>query len=96
MRDVRIELARGALLGGVVRDSTGHRVPGAHVVVRVVSAGDGAAQVEGDTDVDGEFRLRDCPTGELDLMATKGDARGTVRATVRPADEILSLQIDIQ
>ena len=94
VRDVRVELAQGAIVGGTVRDATGHRVPGAHVVVRALD-GSGIT-VDGDSDASGEFRLRDCPTGELDLAADKGDARGTIRATVRPADEVTSLQIDIR
>jgi hypothetical protein len=63
------------------------------VVARAVDGGD---EVDADTDTEGEFRLRDCPAGELDLAASKGEARGTIRATVRPADEVLSLQIDIR
>jgi len=93
VRDIRIDLLRGAIVGGTVRDASGKRVTAAHVVARALDSG---IECEGDTDTDGEFRMRDCPTGELDLAATKGDARGTVRATVRPADEIFSLQIDIQ
>nr|HEX4317507.1 carboxypeptidase-like regulatory domain-containing protein [Kofleriaceae bacterium] len=94
VRDVRLELAQGAIVGGTVRDSTGHRVAGAHVTVRALD-GSGVT-VDGDSDASGEFRLVDCPTGELDLAADKGDAHGTIRATVRPADEVTSLQIDIR
>ncbi|HTR55992.1 MAG TPA: carboxypeptidase-like regulatory domain-containing protein, partial [Kofleriaceae bacterium] len=35
VRDIRIDLARGALVGGTVRDDRGQRIGGAHVVVHV-------------------------------------------------------------
>jgi len=94
VRDVRIDLVRGALLGVTVRDNFGRRVPQAHVVARL-SDGTGAT-AEGDTDASGELRLRDCPTGELELVATHGDARGGTHASVRPGDEILGLTIDMK
>ena len=95
VRDVRIDLARGALVGVTVRDRTGHRVPQAHVLARLADGAPGPT-IEGDTDASGELRLRDCPTGELELVAGKGDARGGTRATLRPGDEVLSLQIEIR
>jgi hypothetical protein len=94
VRDVRIDLARGALLGGTVRDSRGQRVASAHVIVKLAN-GTGAP-VEGDTDAQGEFRLHDCPTGDVSVIATRSDQGGSVRATVRPGDEVLGLQIDIK
>jgi hypothetical protein len=94
VRDVRIELARGALVGGTVRDDRGTRMPGAHIVVRA-SDGSGAA-VEGDSDVQGEFRLHDCPTGDIVVTATSGPRTGTSRANVRPGEEVLGLELEIQ
>ncbi len=94
VRDIRIELARGAIVGGTVRDASGHRVPGAHVVVRALDPPN--LEVTGDSDAAGEFRIRDCPTGELDVAADKGDEHGTMRVTVRPAEEVTSLQIDVR
>jgi hypothetical protein len=91
LRDIRIDLARGALLGGTVRDARGQRIAAAHVT----ATGAGGASCEGDSDGRGEFRLRDCPTGEVTLGATKGVARGATRATVRPGDEILSLALEL-
>ena len=64
-----IELARGALIGGTVRDGRGQRVPGAHVVIRA-----GTAEVAGDADAQGEFRIHDAPTGDVDVSRRKGDA----------------------
>lgn len=92
VRDVLLELARGALIGGTVRDARGNRLPGA--AIRVHGA-DGTV-VEGASDQMGEFRLRDAPTGEVVVGATHGDMRGSVRATVRPGDEILGLSIDVR
>jgi hypothetical protein len=93
VRDVRIDLARGALLGGTVRDARGQRVGAAHVVA---AAATGGPTCEGDSDGSGEFRLHDCPTGELAVVATKADARGGTRTTVRPGDEILSLALELR
>jgi hypothetical protein len=93
VRDVRLDLARGALIGGTVRDARGQRVAAAHVVA---AAAAGGPTCEGDSDGQGEFRLHDCPTGDLAIAATKADARGVTRATVRPGDEILSLALELR
>ena len=94
VRDIRLDLRRGALVGGTVRDARGNRLPGAKVTVQ---AADGTGPVaEGTTDVQGEFRIRDAPTGELSVTATRLDARGSIRATVRPGDEVLGLSIDLR
>ncbi len=95
VRDVRIDLARGALLGGTVRDSRGQRLAGAHITVR---AGD--LTVEGDADAQGEFRLHDCPTGDVGVSGTQNGPRGTLNGSlhvdVRPGDEVLSLQLELR
>ena len=93
VRDIRIDLARGALLGGTVRDARGQRVAAAHVIVAATAGG---PTCEGDSDGRGEFRLHDCPTGDLAIAASKADARGATRATVRPGDEILSLALELR
>ncbi len=94
VRDVRLELRRGALVGGTVRDARGNRLPGAKVTVQ---AADGTGPTaEGLTDAQGEFRIRDAPTGELAVTATRNDAAGSVRATVRPGDEVLGLSIEVR
>ncbi len=94
VRDVRLELARGALVGGTVRDARGQRIAGAKVTAHLAN-GTGLT-VEGTTDVAGEFRLRDAPTGELEVSASRGDLRGSTQATVRPGDEVLGLSIDLR
>ncbi len=94
VHDVRIDLARGALVGGTVRDARGHRVVGAQVVVQLAT-GEGPS-AEGTTDSEGEFRIRDCPTGELAVTAARGETRGVIRATVRAADEVLGLAIELR
>ncbi len=92
VRDVRLDLARGALVGGTVRDARGQRLAGA--TVRVVPASGTGSAVEGTTDNLGEFKIRDAPTGDVIVTATKENATGATRATVRPGDEILGLSID--
>jgi hypothetical protein len=94
VRDVRIELARGALIGGTVRDARGQRVAVAHVVVGATAGG--GPTCEADTDAQGEFRIHDCPTGDVDVVATKLATRGGTRATVRPGDEVLSLALELR
>jgi Carboxypeptidase regulatory-like domain len=91
IRDVRIELARGALIGGTVRDGRGQRVAGAHVVIRSA-----VGEVAGDADAQGEFRIHDAPTGDVDVIATKGDAAGSMRTTVTPGDEVLGLALEVR
>jgi hypothetical protein len=92
--DQRIELVRGALLGGVVRDTRGQRMKGADITVKRV---DGTGPTcDGASDAQGEFRIHDCPTGELTVEATLSGASGSTTVTVRPGDEILSLHVDIR
>jgi protocatechuate 3,4-dioxygenase beta subunit len=94
VRDIRLELRRGALVGGTVRDARGNRLPGVKVTVQAADATGPLA--DGVTDAQGEFRVRDAPTGDLAVTATRGDARGSVRTTVRPGDEVLSLSIEVR
>lgn len=83
---VRIELGRGALIAGVVRDGYGQRVAGARV--RLGSA-------EGTTNGNGEFRLRDAPTGELELRVELGERVATQALTLAPGDERVTLVVDL-
>jgi hypothetical protein len=94
LRDIRIELARGALLGGTVRDARGQRIAAAHVVATSITGA--GPSCEGDTDGQGEFRIHDCPTGDLGIVATKAGARGGTRAAVRAGDEVLSLSLELR
>ncbi|HEY3804636.1 MAG TPA: carboxypeptidase-like regulatory domain-containing protein [Kofleriaceae bacterium] len=91
VRDVRLELQRGSLIGGTVRDGRGQRIANAHVVIRSASA-----EVAGDADGQGDFRIHDAPTGDVDVIATKGDAAGSTRVTVNPGDEVLGLALEIR
>ncbi|HVK85488.1 MAG TPA: carboxypeptidase-like regulatory domain-containing protein [Kofleriaceae bacterium] len=93
LRDIRLELARGALVGGTVRDARGQRVAGAEVVVRLANGAPLA--VTGRSDSAGEFRIRDVPTGDLEITATKNERTGATRTTLRPGDEVLGLAIDL-
>ena len=91
VRDIRIDLARGALLGGTVRDSHGSRLASAHITVK-----GGDVTVEADSDAQGEFRIHDCPTGDVGISATFGDLGGSLHVTVRPGDELLSLELELR
>lgn len=91
VRDVRIDLARGALVGGTVRDARGQRAPHAHVVVKSPTT-----SAEGDADAHGEFRIHDAPTGDVIVEASRGDATGSTRVTVRAGDEVLGLAIELR
>jgi hypothetical protein len=94
VRDIRIELARGSLLGGTVRDNRGQRVAAAHVVATATTGA--GTSCEGNTDGQGEFRIHDCPTGDLAVFASKATVRGATRTTVRPGDEVLSLALELR
>jgi hypothetical protein len=94
VRDVRIDLPRGSLLGGTVRDARGQRVAAARVTA--TSTTGAGPTCEGSTDGQGEFRIHDCPTGDLAVVASKASVRGATRATVRPGDEILSLALELR
>lgn len=94
VRDVRIELARGALVGGTVRDRRGQRAAGARITVK---RADGTGEpIEGIADGQGGFLLRDAPTGELIISAQYGDAGGSTQATIRPGAEVLGLAIEVR
>lgn len=94
VRDIRIELARGALVGGTVRDRRGQRVMGARITVRRADGTGEPATTE--TDAQGEFRVHDAPTGTLVISAVLGDEAGSTSATVRGGDEVLGLSIEIR
>lgn len=82
-----LELARGATLRGVVRDDSGNRVDGARV-----TAGDATAV----TDRAGEFELADAPTGRVEIRAELDGRWGAIQLELRPGDELVTLQIDIE
>jgi protocatechuate 3,4-dioxygenase beta subunit len=94
LRDVRLELQRGAILHGTVRDRRGQRVAGAMVTIERTDGVGEPVQIE--TNAQGEFDLHDAPTGELSIVAKLGDAGGSVRTTVRPGGEVLTLAIEIR
>jgi len=91
VRDIRIDLARGALVGGTVRDSRGQRVSHARVVVKSATT-----EVEGETDAQGEFRIHDAPTGDVSVQVSRGEQGGSTHVTVRGGDEVLGLALEIR
>lgn len=82
----RIELARGAIVGGVVRDRFGRRVAGAKVTV-----GDASTI----TDRDGNYRLADVAAGDLVIEAELGDAKGSLSVRVAPGDDRSTIDIEL-
>jgi Carboxypeptidase regulatory-like domain len=91
VRDVVLALQRGGLVAGTVRDRRGARLAGALIQAR----GAGDIVVETRSDARGEFRLRDCPTGELALSAEHGGARTAQALFLRPGQEILSVVFEV-
>ena len=87
VRNVIIELERGATLAGVIRNDDGQRVGGA-----IVSAGGQT----GRTDENGAFRLVDVRSGDVTLTGKKGDREGELDVTVRPGDELVTLELTIK
>ena len=85
-RDVRVELMRGAILAGTVRDHQGTRVHGATVRV---------GPVTGKTDERGGFRMRDVPTGSIRIAAEKNGATGSIEIAVKPGDELVTLEVSL-
>jgi hypothetical protein len=94
VHDVRLELERGALVAGIVRDRYGTRVAAATVTARR-AAGAGPT-VTARTDADGAFRIRDAPTGELVVSAEHRGAAGRLEVTTAPGDELLSLVLELR
>ena len=84
---VRIELDRGAILAGVVRDHNGERVSGAAVAV-------GNSRTT--SDADGHFRLTQVMTGPVVIEAEKGAARGALELDLAPGDELVTLELRVQ
>ncbi len=89
-RDLRLELERGALIAGLVRDRQGNRVAGAKVVVRR-----GDDELTTNTDAEGEYRLRDVPTGPVEVTARKQGAAARTSFELRPGDERLAVELTI-
>jgi murein DD-endopeptidase MepM/ murein hydrolase activator NlpD len=84
--DVRLDLARGATLEGVVRDRHGRRVAGSRVMIDNAST---------HSDADGNFRFTDVAPGAHRLVAEHGDARGTLDLQLAAADERRSLTVEL-
>ncbi|WP_045119084.1 carboxypeptidase-like regulatory domain-containing protein [Haliangium ochraceum] len=87
VRDVRLDLARGATVAGTVRDENGQRVAGARVR---------AGQAEGRSDAEGGFRLSDVPTGDTRITAELEARRGSTTVSLGPGDEVVTLEIRIE
>lgn len=88
VRDVRLELDQPTQLSGVVRDNRGARVAGASVVAQNASG-----KCSTLTSAEGEFVLRNCPSGDLTVSAEKADRTGALERAVRPGDTARNLTI---
>ena len=84
--ELRIDLVRSAIAGGVVRDRYGRRVAGARVSL-------GAASTH--SDADGNFRIADAPAGPGVLEAEYEGARGALRVELAPGDERMTLNVEL-
>jgi len=84
--ELRLDLARGAVVAGIVRDALGRRASGARVWI---------GDVETRADDDGNFRIDDAPTGSVELQAALGDATGARALELRPGDELVTLTLDL-
>ncbi|MBP6836952.1 MAG: carboxypeptidase regulatory-like domain-containing protein [Kofleriaceae bacterium] len=91
---VELTVERGAHLAGLVRDRRGERVAGAEVVAQ--RADGSGASARGRSNADGEFHLRDAPTGTIRVEARAGGGAGATTLEVRPGDEQFALVIDLQ
>jgi murein DD-endopeptidase MepM/ murein hydrolase activator NlpD len=85
-QEIRIDLALGVTLGGVVRDRYGHRVAGARVWTDGVTT---------QSDADGNFRLADAPAGSHWIEAELEGAHGAVQLQLSPGDERMTLAIEL-
>ena len=82
--EATLELSRGALLAGVVRDRNGDRVAGARV-----SVGDASTT----SDQHGAFRLSDVPAGRVVIECESEDRRGSQSLDLAPGDEMVTLEL---
>lgn len=85
-QDLRLDLARGATIGGVVRDRYGRRVAGATVSIGSLSTL---------TDADGNFRLEDAPVGASQVEAARADSRAAVSVQLTAGETRLSLSLEL-
>lgn len=94
VRDVRIDLERGALLAGTVRDARGQRIVGATIVAQ---RADGTGpRAEAIANSQGEFRIKDAPAGDLTITATKGTLVGEHRVTMRAGTQLLTMELTVR
>jgi hypothetical protein len=87
LKDVGLELARGATIAGTIRDRYGRRVAGARV-----SIGGGSAT----TDTEGNFRITGTPAGAGVIEAEFEGTRGTLPIELQPGTERVALTIELQ
>ncbi|MBK9070084.1 MAG: carboxypeptidase regulatory-like domain-containing protein [Myxococcales bacterium] len=93
LHELRIEFERGALVSGVVRDRFGGRLSQARV--RVTRPADGVV-AEAITTSEGAFVVRGAPSGEVVVTAELGGQQTSEKRTLRPADELTSLELTVR
>ena len=84
---VRVELARGAILAGVVRDRDGQRIAGAAIT---------AGRAHTTSDADGRFRLTDAPSGAITVEAEKDGERGALDLDLTPGQELVTVELRLE
>lgn len=85
--DLRLELARGATITGVVRDRYGRRVAGATVTTEGATAR---------CDADGTYRLVDLPPGPRWIEAELDGARGAVELDLEAGDDRPAVDVELR
>ena len=93
LHDQRFELLRGTTIAGVVRDDRGTRLAGASVEVSSASV---PLRCAGTTGPDGEFQLRNCPSGDLTIRASKSGHSVESSTTVRAGDDIRNIALELR
>jgi hypothetical protein len=84
--DLRLTLARSAVISGVVRDRRGIRIPNVKVFVGELST---------TTDAGGNFRLADAPSGAYWVEAELDGVRGATQVRIDPGGERQAIEIEL-
>jgi len=90
VRNLRIELHRGAIVAGTVLNANGERVRAAKVWVV------GHALVKTVTDEHGRFRLAQVPAGDVVLKASRKGIVGQTKLALRAGDNLGTIEIELK
>ena len=93
LHDQRFELERGTSVSGIVRDDRGTRLAGATIEV---SAAGSTMRCKGTSSADGEFALRDCPSGDITIRAEKAGHAVESSTTVRAGEDVRNIALELR